>query len=415
MHESRSTAPAADSASERSGGREHEDGGSRIDRRSILRSVGGVGYALGLSGVIGIDSALDAPDGTVDVETAYVRSPDSDHLFDEPNAATFEAVTREVPADWYERVETALDIHAKLVKTRIPGYLNSAVVPGTYDEGTARLSIGVRPNDVASLPRDLSGLLSRIGIDWGDSLDGIAIEIEEAEGVDGLEGDAPTEATQLVAHGDVDPIPGGVRCETNHNFATLTPALYRSDASTPLFGTALHAFPDWDAASGDELALPTIHDDEPRTIGHVVDALPDLDVAIARPARSARPGSVLGRNGSLPVVGQYTLWGLADLVARGEDVLKIGGTSGTSSGAVHGIDAATCVTTDRCRRGQLKWGSETDISDGDSGSVTVNADRDDVDGAIVASINSARTWWPGQDHVWGVAAHELTDRHGYHF
>ncbi|WP_254862051.1 hypothetical protein [Halovivax gelatinilyticus] len=387
----------------------------RVDRRTALTCVGSVGYALGVGHYLGIDSALDPPDGTVEIETAYVRSDDG-QLFGEPGSrTTLEPITRTVPADWYHRVETALDVHATLVRTQLPGYLNSAVVPGSYESGTVTLSIGVESDDLWSLPGDVASVLSRIGIEWDGTLEGIEIDIEDEDSIDELERDASPEPTQLVRNANVDPVPGGVRCAVSSSYATLTPAVYRSGEAEPLFATALHAFPGWDDSVGETLSLPTLVDRRPLTIGHVVDTLPDVDVAIARPVSAIRPGSVVGRTNGIPIAGQFTRWGLADLVARGESVAKIGGTSGRTTGDVHGIDAATCVTTDRCQGGQLKWGTEADISDGDSGSVTIYPDHDEVDGAIVASVNSARTWWPGQDHVWGVSAHTLTERHGYHF
>ncbi|WP_247731287.1 hypothetical protein [Halovivax limisalsi] len=415
------------------------DGNGRIDRRTVLESAASAGYALGLAGVLGIGRALDPASGTVEVETALVRRPDESAGDDPGRRAAVEPLVRTVPADWYRRVRTAMDVHRQLLRTRLPGYLNSAVVPGSYGSGTVRLSIGVRNLNDWSLPRTIGTLASRIGIEWDGSLDGISIELEEQGG--DRDGTTPSlDSSGLVRTPYVDPVPGGVRCSIGDNFATLTPALYGTDGRAR-FATALHAFPE-DDATGTELGLPSA-ENVVRRIGYVADPLPDADVAVVSPVGAARPGSVLGRDGTIPVVGQYTLWGLADLVARGKAVEMIGGTSGHTSGRVHGIDASTCVTTDRCRRGQLKWGRESDIADGDSGSVTIDPEpdgvfasgegrrpsdnssgrrpreddgsSDGVDGALVASVNSARTWWPGQNHVWGVAAHTITERHGYHF
>ncbi|WP_290817357.1 hypothetical protein [Halovivax sp.] len=379
-----------------------------VDRRTVLRNAAGAGYALGVAHVLGVDDYLTASGGTVTVDAALVR-PDPD------DPSTVERRTREVPARWHAAVSAALEVHARLTRLSIPGYVNSAVVPGSYDDGSARISIGFRDGDMRSLPSDLAGLLPRIDLDWDGSFDDVSLQVEGVDALDHFETDLDEDAEpHLVPYPNIDPVPGGVRCETRDSYATVTPALYHPEADEPTFATALHAYAG-DSAIGAPLRLPANRTTSRPEIGYVTDELPDADVAVARSTDEFTPGSELDVVDPIPVAGQYTLWGLADLIARGEYVEKMGGTTGRTQGRIHGVDAATCVTADSCRRGQLRWGTEADMSDGDSGSVTYHPDPDLADGALIASINSARTWWPGQDHVWGIAAHALTDEHGYHF
>lgn len=383
---------------------------ARVSRRRLLRDGGSVAAALGLTQLFGVDRYLAPPGGTVEIETALVH-PDAGSV----DAATLEVETRTVPAAWHARVSAALDLHARLVRTRIPGYLNSAVVPGSYDDGTARLSIGVRPGDLRTAPRTLEELVRYVDLEWRGVFDGVDVRVEETDPL-GKPDDATGTLDEYLApttYGEA--LPGGIRCETGQGMATLFPALHHENRPRPLFGTALHAFGDDGSVPGRPITVPTTSDETGRTVGHVIDPLPDSDVAIAAPVRGTTPGSAIGRRGAVPIRGQLTRWGLADRIARGVELLKIGGTSGRTTGYPHGFDAATCITTDRCRRGQLTWGTEMAIADGDSGSVAVDPEPDEADGALVASINSARTWWPGQNHVWGVAAHELYRTHGYHF
>ena len=403
------------------GGRTNGDTptGGRVDggrsrypsRRSVLRDVAASATAIGIAGAMGVVDVGTIPDGTVEVETAVVRRDDGTD--DASRAAPdLEARTMEVPADWHARVERAIAIHRHLIRARIPGYLNSAVVPGSFDDGTVRLSVGIRPDEFRSVPRDLSGLIDRIGLDIGRPLDGISIEFDDEDPVDDSPDSMDDNSLQVAPHAGLETVPGGLRCQTSIGHATVMPTLYDGDGNE-FFGTAAHAVP----ANADqaEIRLPSVRDDDIRTIGTVIDRFDDVDVALVAPRDRVSPDSSLGVDSRRQIVGQYTRWGLATLVARDATLETIGGTTGYSSGTINGIDASTCLTTDRCRRGQVTWGHETDLEDGDSGSVTIGPPHDDLEGHLAVSVNSARTWWPGQSHVWGVAAHRLTSRRGYHF
>ncbi|MFP8953199.1 hypothetical protein ACLI4Z_09545 [Natrialbaceae archaeon A-arb3/5] len=367
-----------------------------MDRREFLRILGGSGYALGMAHLLGVDDFLTADDGEVPIVTALVRS-DPDDPF------SLEERTRYVPADWYAAVEKAFELNERLANVAFTGYLGSAVVPGDYDSGTASVSVGVSQED-NSLPEIVS-----------DLADGIAINTETVPDPDDLEDGSLAREPRFIDSIDDGYAPSGVACETPSSIATLGPALYHPDEPEPFFATAEHAFTSESGPVGDPLVLP-IDGFEPTELGTVADAYPVEDVVAIEANGLVSPASRIDATPSVRVRGQYTRFGLADLLARGEDLEKVGAVTGHTTGRIQGVDAVTCFTDDFCRRGQIRWGGEMDLTDGDSGSVSYHPDPEgEEDDVLVAGFNNARTWWPGQNYVWGVAAYRLTEMHGYHF
>lgn len=381
---------------------------SGLDRRTFLRTVAGSGYALGMASVLGVEDFLSVEDGEVPIVTALVR--------EDPNDPTsLEERTTAVPAQWYASVSKAFDIHDRIADAAIPGYLGSSVDPGAYGHASARISLDISTDELRRAPADVYDLLPRIGVDWDGTLEGISISVEDVNGVEALEdGTDDVGEPHVVGHLDVDPVPGGVLCETAASTATLAPAVYDPAIDQSFFATAQHAYEDTDEPDGRSLFLSN-GDDELVELGTVVSQFPVEDIVTVSPSGSLRPGSRIQRATNETVVGQFTRWGLADLAARGESLEKVGARTKRTTGEISGVDAVSCITGEFCRRGQLKWGEETDMGDGDSGSVSYHPDPPGVDGVIVASINNARTWWPGQNYMWGTAAYQITERTGYHF
>ena len=381
---------------------------SSVDRRSFLLSVAGSGYALGLASALGIKDVLGQSNGRVSVVTALVRSDPSD-------PGSLETRTTSVPAGWYAAVSKAFELHERIADATLPGYLGSSVEPGSLRDGTATISINVSSEDAGRIPGTLWELLTSIDVDWQGQLDNVAVSVDGVGGVGALEAETRRHGEpRTVERLDVDPVPGGVRCETEDSTATLAPAMYHLDDERPRFATAEHAFVGDDAQDGASLYLVDEQGDLAK-LGRVSEAHPVEDVAIVSPNGRFRPGSLISGGTADRIGGQYTRWGLAVLAARNESLEKVGSVSGRTTGELVGIDAITCVADNYCRRGQLKWGEESDMTDGDSGSVSYHPDPDGVDGALVASLNNARTWWPGQNYVWGTAAYQVTERTGYHF
>ena len=366
-----------------------------MDRRAFLRTLASGGYAVGMAAWLGVDDFLAADDGDVPVVTALVRDDDDPWSVHER--------TRTVPAEWYAAVQKAFEVNERLAQLGFTGYLGSAVVPGDHDSGTASVSVGLS-SDGHSIPElidEFSG--------------GIDLNAETIIDVDALQ-NGPVHREPHLADGLVnDRVPSGVTCETSSSMATLGPALYHPAGQRRFFVTAEHAFLDDHDATDGTVVLPR-ENEEPIELGTVARYHPRADIAAIEPTGPLEPASRIDAPSRPRVRGQFTRFGLADLVARDADLEKVGALTGHTTGKIQGIDAVTCFTDEFCRRGQLRWGGEMDLTDGDSGSVSYHRDPegDDRD-VLIAGFNNARTWWPGQSYVWGVGAYRLTEQHGYHF
>lgn len=366
-----------------------------MDRREFLRTVVTGGYALGVSQFLGAGDFLSAGDGEVPVVTALVRpDPEDPWLVEER--------TKAVPERWYADVTKAIEMNERLARASITGYLGSAVVPGPYEGGGTTITIGASTQDFDRVSDVVGGILEGVRYEI-DSIDEFGALDEDIERIDPVVLEDPRQRR----------LPGGVVCGTERSVATLTPALYDPDGHQRYFATARHAYGGHDSLLGQTLTVPFV-DGRDAPIGRVRHEHPVEDLVAVTPTGTYTPDSAIGGPADERVTGQLTRFGLADLVARGEPLEKVGAMTGHTTGRIQGIDAVTCLTEEYCRRGQLRWGSELDMTDGDSGSVSYSPDPEG-DGVLVAGLNNARTWWPGQNYVWGTAAYRLTNEYGYHF
>ncbi|WP_254525489.1 hypothetical protein [Natrinema caseinilyticum] len=367
-----------------------------MDRREFLRALAGGGYAIGMANWLGVDDFLAADDGEVPIVTALSREDPDDPW-------SIRKQTTSVPAEWYATVEKAFEVNRRLARVAFTGYLGSAVVPGSYESGSATVSVGV-----SSEGHSVGEMIAEIteGIDFDVKT---IIEIDTIQ--DGSESWEPRFATTV----EDGRVPSGVACETETSLSTLGPALYDPDGEHAFFVTAEHAFGENHDPRGGSLVLPRKNDDAIE-LGTVARYHPVEDVAVVEPEGPIEPASTIDAPSRPRVRGQFTKFGLADLAARDEKLEKVGALSGHTTGKIQGVDAVTCFTENFCRRGQLRWGGEMDLTDGDSGSVSYHRDPEGGDrDVLVAGFNNARTWWPGQSYVWGVGAYRLTEEHGYHF
>ncbi|APW99777.1 hypothetical protein CHINAEXTREME_19265 [Halobiforma lacisalsi AJ5] len=373
--------------------RERANGG--IDRRAFLRTAVSGGFALGVAHVLGADDFLAAGDGEVRIVTALVRTDPEDPF-------SIEERVRHVPADWHAAVEKAFELNELLARVGFTGYLGSAVVPGDYDSGTATVSIGVS-SEGATIPEAIREFADDVSINTETIIDVDDVEVR------------PESARPRILDTAAEGAPAGVACETPSSLATLGPALHYPPEERSFFVTAEHAYEGMPEPVGEPLSLP-IRGAKGIELGRVARAHPVADVAVVEPNGPVAPASWIDAPTPARVRGQLTKYGLADLLAREERLEKVGALTGHTTGRIQGIDAVTCFTDDFCRRGQIRWGGEMDLTDGDSGSVSYYADPEgDDEDVLVAGFNNARTWWPGQSYVWGISAYRLTEKHGYHF
>lgn len=389
----------SDATASRSAGRlarirDHVERG--MSRREFFRTLATGGYALGMAHFLGVEDFLAAGDGEVPVVTALVRSDPDDPW-------SLEERTEYVPADWYAAVESAIELNDRLSRAAFTGYLGSAVVPERYDDGGAAVSVGV------------SGDLDSIRDAVGDLSEDVSLNVREIVDVEAVEDDSDRYEPRMAESLTSSQVPAGIACETPSSLATLGPAMFDPESQQRYFVTAEHAFEEQDEVDGALLSLP-ISAEDPVELGPVRHAYPVEDVAAIEPNGSLTPSTWIDAPEPVRVRGQLTRWGLADLIARDERLEKVGALTGHTTGRVQGFDAVTCFTDDFCRRGQIRWGGEMDLTDGDSGSVSYYADPEgEEEDVLVAGFNNARTWWPGQSYVWGVAAYRVTEQYGYHF
>lgn len=367
-----------------------------MDRREFVRTLATGGYALGMAQLLGVDDFLAADDGEVPIVTALVRADPDDPW-------SLEERTRYVPAEWYATVMKAIELNDRLARTAFTGYLGSAVVPGSYDNGTATVSVGVT-GDADSIRDALV-----------DLADGVSLNVQTIIDIEEVENGAETYEPRMIDSLTDNRIPGGIACETPSSLATLGPALFHPNGQQQYFVTADHAFEERFRTNRTSLSIP-LSAVKAIDVGTVEHHHPVEDVAAVKPTGQFTPSMWIEAPSPVRVRGQLTRWGLADLIARDQHLEKVGALTGHTTGRVQGFDAVTCFTEEFCRYGQIRWGGEMDLTDGDSGSVSFYPDPEGADeDVLVAGFNNARTWWPGQSYVWGVAAYRITEQHGYHF
>ncbi|WP_423746338.1 hypothetical protein V5735_17205 (plasmid) [Haladaptatus sp. SPP-AMP-3] len=306
----------------------------------------------------------------------------------------FEPLTTTVPADWFADLRAAFDAHDRLDLLSRPGVVGSAVVPGEFGGRNAALAVDVTDDEATgSVPE-------RVG--------DVAVEVNRVESTANEQ-----RAKSVDTSFDGNRIPGSVECGSRNAAATLSPAMY--DGETPFFTTSNHLYGD----DGEQ------HRGEPfyvkrrdgwRTVGEVRRGYALDDFVRIDPVNGAVPASAIDGSSPSAVVGQFTRAGLARVKARGSKLKKRAVVSGFTSGAIQAIDGMTCAYGTVCKHGQLKWGSQSSFTDGDSGSVSYHPDLERPDdGLLVAGMNNARTWWPGEDYIWGTAAYRITANHGFTF
>ncbi|WP_313691703.1 hypothetical protein [Halorarum halobium] len=366
-----------------------------VGRRQLLQTGVSVGASAGLVWGFGTDYVSA---GRTETITYAMARP-------EPGSNTLEPRTREVPVEWYRSLRLAFEVQAEILEAGLSPLIGSFVVPGTLAEPAASIRVDATDERVSATLEDVA--------------EGVAVDVNLVDAIPPKPGPetALADAYRVsdLARGRV---PGGVVCTAGGSFGTLAPALFDAESGSRFFATSNHVF----GASGTKETehrgepLSVRYRDDGRHVGDVRRGYPLADVVRVAPVEGFRPASAIERATPSRVIGQYTKLGLADLVARGEPLTKVGALSGRTTGRIRGIDGVTCYSGKACKLGQVKWGDARSILDGDSGSVTFHEDPERPgECVLVGSINNARSWWSGADFVWGTAAHHLLDAFGCHF
>ena len=369
-----------------------------VSRRRFAEVLLSAGFGAAALRWLAPDDFRAAPSDEVPIVYAVTRSDPDDPTSLEPRIKT-------VPRDWHAELTRALKVYERLLGGGLSGLVGAFVRPGSYDggEGTAIHA------DVVEA--QLADRLARFTRD-------VELSVSQLPDLP-PQPDSQSSGDFTVAH-DVDEpaVPGGVACGTKDAMATLAPAMYDPETGDSFFATANHVY-------GKEGTLQTRHrgrrllaygERDVESLGRVARGYPDEDFVRVTPADDHRPASRIHDVAQRRVGGHFTRLGLADLKARGEPLTKVGAASGVSSGQIKGIGGITCYTGEGYKDGQLKWGSEDTMTDGDSGSVSFHPDPERPDERVlVAGFNNARTWWPGADYTWGTAAYHVYDRYGLSF
>jgi hypothetical protein len=362
----------------------HDERVSTMGRRRFMKTLRTLGFGLLSSLFLTAEDVRAADDDEVPV--VYGLTRDGGEL--RPRRKT-------VPADWYDDFREALAAHDRLGAIGTEGVANSAVEPGEYGGANAAIRV------------EVTGESARGEIP--EAVDQVPVEVTRVD-PRGRETDPDELSSPAAPTGSG--VPGSVAVSNGDMFGTLAPALRDPADGSTYFATANHVFGGTDnqgepfyLLDGDRSRIGTVSVGFPKA--DLVCATPDGDFEPLHRIRDVSPGRVLG---------QFTRAGLADLKAAGEPLQKIGAKTGHSSGKIQAVDGLTCAYGAICKRGQIKWGRESGFSDGDSGSVNFHPDPENPDaGVLVGGLNNARTWWPGENYIWGTGAYHITENHGYTF
>jgi hypothetical protein len=375
----------------------HDESVGSMGRRRFVNTLLGLGFGALSASLLSADDVQAAGRDEVPVVYGLTRDGESGEL--RPRRKT-------VPADWYDDFRSALAAHRNLEVIGREDVASSAVAPGEYGGRNASIRVEITTEEARG--------------EVPETVEQTPVEVRRVEATDARKSKSPGSAAAVselrdsdsstVARGDG--VPGSVAVASDDLYGTLAPAMRDPEDGSRYFATANHVF----GGTGNEGKPLYLLDGGRTEIGAVRSGYPKSDMVCARPKDGYEPLARIREGSPGRVLGQFTKVGLADLKAAGERLEKIGVKTGHTTGKIQAVDGFTCAYGAICKQGQLKWGQESGFSDGDSGSVNYHPDPDNPEaGVLVGGFNNARTWWPGENYIWGTAAHHVTAKHGFTF
>ncbi|WP_132058715.1 hypothetical protein [Halorussus amylolyticus] len=364
----------------------HDEPVGTMGRRRFMDTLRTLGFGALSAAFLTAGDVRAASDDEVPIVYGLTRDGDEGEL--RPRRKT-------VPSDWYDDFRTAVSVHRALGVVDEEDVATSAVAPGEFGGSNAAIHVEVTTEEAFGAVPEV--------------VEEVPVEVTRVEpGERDPKADGEPSAPASVGPG----VPGSVPVASDGLFGTLAPALRDPGDGSVYFATANHVF---DASDSSGSPLYLLGDGRPR-IGTVRESFPKADLVCVGPEGDFEPLHRIRDGSPGRVLGQFTRAGLADLKAAGEPLEKIGARTGHTTGRIQAIDGLTCAYGAICKRGQVKWGRESDFTDGDSGSVNFHADPENPDlGVLVGGLNNARTWWPGENYIWGTGAYHITETHGYTF
>lgn len=274
-----------------------------------------------------------------------------------------------------------------------PNVVGSWVSPGEYGGGNASIEVEIDDENVrGEIP---------------EFIDGVPLTVNYVEKV----------SLGCNTGHTSDAVPGDVKCappDKYDTYGTLASPIYDTSVGKRLFATSGHLY---NISDSDAITEPLYQPDSNyEAIGSVSDQFCYEDLVVADPINNHSPQyEIKGADPSL-VVGYFSKAGLSDLKAQNEPIEKIGARTCHTQGQIKAVDGETQAYGCFDKYGQLKWGTESDMGDGDSGSVNYHPDPENPnDYIMIGGMNNARTWWVGADYVWGTAAYYIANKHGLEF
>ncbi|WP_128478634.1 hypothetical protein [Halorussus pelagicus] len=397
----------------------HDEPVGRMGRRRFVETLAGLGFGALSASLLTADDVRAARSDEVPVVYGLARDSESDgESGGDGTAGEVRPRRTTVPADWYDDFRSAVAAHRNLDVIRREGVASSAVAPGEYGGANATIRVeitaeevrGAVPERVEDTPVEVRRI-KRVGEREAEGESAALDATSAPTGADVAALDRDSTAFESDEAAD-ESVPGSVAVASEDAYGTLAPAMRDPADESLYFATSNHVF----GGTGNDGDPFYLLDGGRTKIGSVRASYPKSDLVCASPNEGYRPLHRIRDGKPGRVLGQFTKVGLADLKAAGEPLEKVGVKTGHTTGRIQAVDGVTCAYGAICKQGQLKWGKESGFDDGDSGSVNYHPDPDDPDvGVLVGGFNNARTWWPGENYIWGTAAHHVTKNHGFTF
>lgn len=346
--------------------------------------------------VIGSSRAAPRSNKFVDIDYALRR----EELGDRSTPITTE--TKEVSRDWLdslrraERARRAADFESR-------PYVNEVTLtPPKHGGSGPRLNVGVLENPDSDRYPD--------GLSTAEARDRVPEKVGEIP-VDVFETGAFELGCYENDYGEF--VPPGAQMESGYDNSYCTLGAALNEDGDRYFSTCQHLF------DGDNPTSRNLYNqDEDAAIGDIVESHCQDDFVVAEPINGHSPAGRLAEDGGtmsdLTVVKQFTKDALQDKIANDENLSKRGVRTCKTSGEIGSANGYIGVVDTGCsdRPHQVKWGSDDDFDDGDSGSVAYQQIGHDQIG--IAGVCNGRDPNPlASAKVFGTAAWHIEADHGY--
>lgn len=387
---------------------------SGMTRRQLMKVLSASGFSGFAVSHLTVEDVKAAASDQVPI--VYAIAPDPDEEPSEEGASMTERV-KNVPADWYDDLQHALNVHEKAQLGNRPGVVATGVSPGDYGGQNAHIDVSISQKALQQTDE---------GPDHIDDVRGALPETIEGVPVETANTGLPE--LNACTDGDCndtdfgDYVPPGVECSGDDSgYLTLGPRML-DGGGAKYFSTNHHAFNDDGKNPYGEKIYHPAHDDP---LGEVTQWDCDQDFVMAGANSDHTIQTWTGDVeciGDRFMQGQFTKGGLSDRKAAGKKLHKIGQRTCHTSGLIQNVDGYIGNINDGCsdRYKQVFWGDEEHAKAGDSGSPTYAPDPESNDYYLISSLHAGKI--PayldpsGQGgYAFGTSAYGIKDKWGFTF